>query len=115
MAGVADTQAKAPLRGARHEVDFPGGQAAQRLQHFPARPDQRIGLGRRGHAGWRAHEQWVVQLLAQAAQPDADGRLALAQLFGRAGHATGVVEHIEQLQQLGFGQGWSVWHYCEFQ
>ena len=77
VAGIADTQAKTPLRCGGDELWLPGGQPAQRFQHLAARPYQLIGAGGRGHAARRTHEQRVVQLLAQARQPDADGRLAL--------------------------------------
>jgi hypothetical protein len=46
----------------------------------------------------------------RGSQPDADGGLALAEQLGAAGDAAGVVQQVEQLQQVGFGQGLTLGH-----
>ena len=111
VAGIAQAEAKQPLGGGGLEGDLPGYQPAQGFEHLATGGDQGLGLGRGLHAARRAHEQRIAQLLAQLAQPEADGGLALTQLFGGPGHAAGAIEHLEQHQQLGFGQAVRRQHY----
>ncbi|MNT52093.1 hypothetical protein D3C72_1891000 [compost metagenome] len=115
MAGITDAQAKATLGRGRNELRLPGSQAPQRFQYLAAWPDQLVCPRGRGHAPGGAHEQRVVQFFTQAPQPDTHGRLTLAELFSATGHATAVIKHIEQLQQLGIRQGIERAHYCETQ
>ena len=80
--GHADTEP--PLRGGGIERDLPRREAPQRFENLPARPDQRIGLRRRRHAARSTYEQWVLQMLPQTPEPDADRRLTLPELLRHA-------------------------------
>lgn len=100
--GHADAKPSLGRRGI--ERDLPRGEAPQGFENFPAGPDQRVGLRGRRHAAGRANEQRIVQMFPQVPEPDADRRLALAQLLGDARDAAHVVQEIEKLKQLQVGQ-----------
>ncbi|CAI8693377.1 hypothetical protein EMIT0111MI5_10752 [Burkholderia sp. IT-111MI5] len=107
MARVGHADAKASLGRRRIERDLPCSEAPQGFENFPAWPDQRVGLRRRRHAAGRPDEERIVQVFPQVPEPDADRRLALAQLLGDARDAAHVVQEIEKLKQLQVGQiGW---------
>ncbi len=104
MAGVGHADAKAPPRARRVERRSGLAQALQPGQHFAHGADQCVGARRRHHALRRAHDQRVVELFAQLRQPDTDGGLALPQRLGRARHAAGAVQLVQQAQQLHIEQ-----------
>ncbi len=105
VACVAHGDAEVPVGLGRVEFGRDAADLAQGVQRGAHDADQGLGARGRLHALGRAHEQRVAQLLAQLGKPDADGRLAESQLLcGRSDAALGI-EHVEQTQQLGFGQG----------
>ncbi|HVZ22323.1 MAG TPA: hypothetical protein VG871_14725 [Vicinamibacterales bacterium] len=72
----------------------------QPVDERPRRPDERVRPRRRRDAGRDAHEERVVERLAQAAQRHADRRLAHAQRARGAAHAQLVVQRERDRQQV---------------
>ncbi len=70
------------------------------LQGRANRALQRQGLGRRLHASADAHQQWVIEQLAQARQGVTHGRLAEGQALGGTGDVLFTQQHIEDAQQV---------------
>lgn len=104
MARVGHADAKPSLGRGRIERDLPSREAPQRLENFPARPDQRVRLWGRRHAARRSNEERIVQVFPQVPKPNTNGRLTLAELLRDARDVAYVVQKVEKLEQLQIGQ-----------
>ncbi|MPM92067.1 hypothetical protein SDC9_139201 [bioreactor metagenome] len=69
-------------------------------QQFLERPGQCQRAQRGGDAALRAHEQGIVEALAQSRQHAADRRLGQRQTLGSARHAALVQQRIQGLEQI---------------
>jgi len=96
---VGQAQTKGPGRcaGVEWSICADWGQQFQCLFYLG---QQAFHARRSLHAGRRAHEQRVAEVLAQMVQADADGRLAQADVLHRARDAAAAVDFLQD-QQVG--------------
>lgn len=96
--GHGDTKALAAVARVKAFVDVEG--LFDLLQGRANRTLQRQGLGRRLHAPADAHQQRVIEQLAQARQGVTHGWLAEGQALGGTGDVLFTQQHIEDAQQI---------------
>jgi len=109
VARIGHAYLEASWRRRRIECLRTCGETSQQRKRLACRADQRVGTGDGLHPGRRAHEKGVVPLAAKLPEPYAGGRLAQVEPLGRAGHALGAVDLVEQDEHPGVA-----WQCAEF-
>jgi DNA-binding response OmpR family regulator len=96
---VVERQVEAPIgrRGFEHHWLEGGSQFGQCVAK---RLSQRLGAGRRGHAGWSSHEELVADQITQSAERVAHSRLTQSNAGPGSGDAALAHDRVEDGQQV---------------
>jgi len=100
LAVVRQADAEHRIAGGGVELGGAADRSGNRIQCWRQQGEDLVGPCGRLHAAAGAHEQRVVEQVAQARQGRADGRLAEEQFFRGAGHTALMHQRFKHDQQV---------------
>jgi hypothetical protein len=98
--GVERENTKRPTGCTGVEMDLLVAQTLHPVEQRADRPFELERLGGRLHVQCHTDKQWIVEIAPQARQGLAQGRLAGAQRFGRAGQASVAKQRVQDAERV---------------